>query len=287
MREGEKKNTSQKMKKMFKNRWVFPAVYLMSAAILISGIIWYQMAGPGKEQVNGPQEGAVDEGLFNQPAEEVNSSVEQMALPLENEDKAVIKTKFYDEKASEKDQEAALVVYNNTYHPNTGIDYAAEGGKTFNVTAALSGKVTKVQKNDALLGNVIVIEHADGFVTNYQSVKDIQVAEGDQVSQGDVIAKAGKSLFNEKAGVHLHFEVRKDNVAINPLDCFDKTVAAIEESIKPAQAEESTDEAAEESAEQTEESSEPAEDSAEQSEESSPEQEQNSSTIENKEDSSS
>ena len=268
MREGEKKNTSQKTKKIFKNRWVFPAVYLMSAAILISGIIWYQLAGPEKEQVKGPKESAVDEGMFNQPAQEVNSSVEQMALPLKNEDKAVIKTSFYDEKASEKQQEAALVVYNNTYHPNTGIDYAAKDGKTFNVTAALSGKVVKVQENDALLGNVIVIEHADGFVTNYQSVKDIKVAEGDQVSQGDVIAKAGKSLFNEKAGTHLHFEVRKDNVAINPLECFDKTVAAIEESIKPVQAEESTDEATEESTEQTEESS--------------PGQEQDSSTIESK-----
>ncbi|OCA89146.1 hypothetical protein A8F95_05315 [Bacillus wudalianchiensis] len=280
MREGEKKNTSQKMKKIFKNRWVFPAIYLMSAAILISGIIWYQLAGPEKEQVKGPKESAVDKGLFDQPAEEVNSSVEQMALPLKDEDKAVIKTNFYDEKASEKQQEAALVVYNNTYHPNTGIDYAAKDGKPFDVTAALSGKVVKVQENDALLGNVIVIEHADGFVTNYQSVKDIKVAEGDQVSQGDVIAKAGKSLFNEKAGTHLHFEVRKDNVAINPLECFDKTVAAIEESIKPVQAEESTDQVTEESTDKAK------EETTEQTEESSPDEEQDSSTIENKEDNS-
>ncbi|KAB7707455.1 peptidoglycan DD-metalloendopeptidase family protein [Bacillus aerolatus] len=281
MREGEKKNTSQKMKKIFKNRWMFPAVYLMSAAILISGIIWYQMADTNNEQGQESQEGAI-EGQFNQPAEEVNSSVEQMALPMKNADEAVVKTGFYDEKASEKQQEAALVVYNNTYHPNTGIAYTAKGGKTFDVTAALSGKVTKVQENDALLGNVIVIEHADGFVTNYQSVKDIQVAEGDQVSQGDVIAKAGKSLFNEKAGVHLHFEVRKDNVAINPLNCIDKTVAAIEESIQPAQTKESADKATEESAEQNEESTDKAtEESTEQTEESPSEQEQNSSTIEN------
>ncbi|MEK4027733.1 MULTISPECIES: M23 family metallopeptidase [Bacillaceae] len=304
MREGEKKNTSQKLKKIFKNRWVFPAIYLMSAAILISGIVWYQMAGPGKEQVKGPKESAVDEEMFNQPAEEVNSSVEQMALPLKDEDKAVIKTNFYDEKASEKQQEEALVVYNNTYQPNTGIDYATKEGKTFNVTAALSGKVTKVQENDALLGNVIVIEHADGFVTQYQSVKDIKVAEGDQVSQGDVIAKAGKSLFNEKAGTHLHFEVRKDNVAINPLECFNKTVAAIEESIKPVQAEKSTDSATEESTDSTtEESTDSAtegstdstteestdnatEESVEETEESPSSQEQNSSTIE-KDDSSS
>ncbi|MFK2825598.1 M23 family metallopeptidase [Bacillus sp. B190/17] len=282
MREGEKNNTSQKMKKMLKNRWLFPAIYLMSAAILISGIIWYQMAGSEKEQVQGTQEGAVDEELFDQPAEAVNSSVEQMAVPMQNEDEAVIKTTFYDEKASEKQQEAALVVYNNTYHPSTGIDYAVKGGKTFNVTAALSGKVTKVQENDALLGNVIVIEHANGLVTNYQSVKDIQVAEGDQVTQGEIIAKAGKSLLNEKAGVHLHFEVRKDNVAINPIDCIDKTVAAIEKSVKPVQTEESTDKAAEEeSTNQTEESTDKAtEESTEQTKESPSDQEQNSSTIE-------
>ena len=83
--------------------------------------------------------------------------------------------------------------------------------------ASLSGNVTKVQE-DALLGNVIEVEHEDGVVTRYQSVTDIQVAVGDEVIQGDVLATASKSQINEEAGTHVHFEIRKDNVALIQLN---------------------------------------------------------------------
>ncbi|WP_203363511.1 M23 family metallopeptidase [Bacillus sp. REN10] len=232
MRKGEKKPIPQKIQQFFKKRWVFPAVYLMSAALLISGIIWYQMAGVDKEQGFNSQEEVFEEGAFDQPAEEVNSTVEEMIKPVKNADEMVVKTGFYEEKASEKDQEASLVIYNNTYQPNTGIAFGMKNDQTFAVVAALSGKVTKVME-DSLLGNVIEIEHANGIVTSYQSVKDMKVAEGDTVSQGDVIAKAGKSLFNEKAGVHVHFEVRKDQMALNPQNFFGKPLSAIQEAATP------------------------------------------------------
>lgn len=232
MRKGEKKPIPQKIQQFFKKRWVFPAVYLMSAALLISGIIWYQMAGVDNEQGFEPQEGMFNEGAFDEPAEEVNSTVEEMIKPVKDADEVVVKTGFYEESASEKEQEASLVIYNNTYQPNTGIAFGMKEDKTFHVVAALSGKVTKVME-DSLLGNVIEIDHADGIVTTYQSVKDIKVAEGDTVSQGDVIAKAGKSLFNEQAGIHVHFEVRKDQMALNPDQFFGKPLSAIEEADMP------------------------------------------------------
>jgi stage II sporulation protein Q len=102
-----------------------------------------------------------------------------------------------------------------------------EDGKTFDVKASLSGNVTKVQ-DDALLGNLVEVEHEDGVVTRYQSVKDIKVAVGDKVKQGQAIATAGKSQINEEAGVHVHFEIRKDNIALNPLDFVDKQASAIQ-----------------------------------------------------------
>ncbi len=92
----------------------------------------------------------------------------------------------------------------------------------------MSGTVTKVQE-DSLLGNTIEIEHSKGIVTRYQSVKDFEVAVGDVVDQGQAIAKAGKSLFNEDAGVHVHFEIRKDNVAVNPINYFNKSLATLQE----------------------------------------------------------
>ena len=115
----------------------------------------YEEARPGENQ-------------FNEPAEEVARSMENIVLPLSEKDRTnvVIKTKFYEDTANAEDQEAAIVVYQNQYHPNTGIDVAVKDSEAFDVMAALSGTVTKVQE-DALLGNVIEIEHDDNIVTRY------------------------------------------------------------------------------------------------------------------------
>ncbi|MDQ0214122.1 stage II sporulation protein Q [Oikeobacillus pervagus] len=227
MREEEKKQSSQKMRNILKKRWVFPAIYLASAAILISGIIWYQASDDEVKDEYGYDESANKEN-FDNPAVEVNKAMENIVMPMKNPDAAVIKKEFYDHKASKEKQEAALVVYNNTYQPNTGIDLASKDGKSFEVTAALSGKVTNVQE-DSFLGNVIEIEHRDGVVTVYQSVKDLKVEKGDTVTQGQVIAKAGQSLFNEEAGIHVHFEIRKDDKPINPQSYFNKPVSSLSE----------------------------------------------------------
>ncbi|WP_409252235.1 peptidoglycan DD-metalloendopeptidase family protein [Bacillus sp. SCS-153A] len=226
MREEEKKQPSQKF---FKKRWAYPAIYLASAAIIITAILWYQAAGNdvAEEQNLGYEEDVPTGNQFDRPAVEVNRTMENFVLPVANENEVVIEKGFYDVNASEEEQEAALVVYDNQYHPNQGIDISV-GGKEFDVLAAMSGTVTKVQE-DSLLGNVIEVEHGKGIVTRYQSVKDFAVEVGDAVKQGQKLAKAGQSLFNEKAGVHVHFEIRKDNVAVNPQDYVNKSLATLQE----------------------------------------------------------
>ncbi|XXM72861.1 peptidoglycan DD-metalloendopeptidase family protein [Lysinibacillus sphaericus] len=208
-----------------KRRWAYPAIYLASAAILITGIVWYQAGNDANEKDYSYDVPTDNE--FNQPAEEVNRSLENFVMPVSSPEDTVIEKNFYDAEASAEEQEAALVVYGNMYYPNQGIDISKDG-KEFDVLAAMSGTVTKVQE-DSLLGNTIEIEHSKGIVTRYQSVKDFEVAVGDVVDQGQAIAKAGKSLFNEDAGVHVHFEIRKDSVAVNPINYFNKSLATLQE----------------------------------------------------------
>ncbi|WP_428910082.1 peptidoglycan DD-metalloendopeptidase family protein [Niallia sp. Krafla_26] len=230
MREEEKKQAS--LKKFFKKRWVYPTVYIASAALILTGVLWFQNSNTenATESDKFGYETSNKENQFNEPAEEVARSMENIVLPLSEKDRtnAVIKTKFYEDTANEADQEAAIVVYQNQYHPNTGIDISVKDSEAFDVVAALSGTVTNVQE-DALLGNVIEIEHDDNIVTRYSSVKDMKIAVGDKVEQGQALATAGKSLFNEEAGVHVHFEIRKNDVPVNPESYLDKPFSELQE----------------------------------------------------------
>ncbi|MEH7334246.1 M23 family metallopeptidase [Neobacillus drentensis] len=229
MREEENKRSSQSSsaKRFFKKRWVFPAIYIASAAIILTGVLWYQASGSKTDKYDYKSTDIA--GKKNQaPAVEVNKALENFKMPVAMENAPVIKTKFYDFNAKPEDQEAALVYYDNTYNQSTGVDITVKNGEAFDVLASLSGTVTRVEE-DAVLGNVIEIEHDNGVVTQYQSVKDIKVKVGDEVKQGQVLAKAGQSLFNEKAGTHVHFEIRKDGVAVNPTNYFNKSLSALQE----------------------------------------------------------
>src|SRR5699024_10699086 len=62
--------------------------------------------------------------------------------------------------------------------------------------------------------------NGDGVTTLYQSLKDLAVAEGDTVEQGQNLGKAGMSEYNKEAGTHLHFEIRKDGKPYNPVTYF-------------------------------------------------------------------
>jgi stage II sporulation protein Q len=229
MREEENKRSSQgsSVKRFFKKRWVFPAIYIASAAIILTGVLWFQSSNSTKDKFDYEATDVTDK-KNETPAIEVNAALENIKMPVEKPMDAVVKMEFYDFNASDEEQQAALVFFNNQYVPNTGVDLAAKDGETFAVVASISGTVTRVEE-DATLGNVIEIEHDKGIVTQYSSVKDVKVEVGDKVKQGQELAMAGQSLFNEEAGTHVHFEIRKDGVAVNPTSYFNKSVSALQE----------------------------------------------------------
>ncbi|KPB05766.1 M23 family metallopeptidase [Bacillus sp. CHD6a] len=227
MREEEKKRTSQNSnwQRLMKKRWVFPAIYLGCAAIILTAVLVSQSGNeskgnPGNTEGQGPTTSYGD-----QDSMEVNSPVENFVMPVTDVNSSVIQRPFWDANASKEDQEAAFIEYNGIYQPNTGIDIAMKDGETFEVVASLSGTVTHVE-NDPLLGNVVEIEHLDGVKTIYQSLTDVKVKVNDFVEQGETIAKAHTNQLNKDA-VHVHFEIRKDNVAVNPSSFFNKPVTSL------------------------------------------------------------
>ncbi|NMD70102.1 peptidoglycan DD-metalloendopeptidase family protein [Bacillus sp. DNRA2] len=231
MREDEKKNSSRDSSiiRFFKKRWVIPAIYIASAAIILTGILWYQNSKDlGSENLDYNASDISGKKINEEPAIEVNRAMENFVMPVSTPEDVVIQKQFYEFDGKKEEQVAALIEYKNSYHPNTGIDITMRDKKAFDVVAALSGTVTDVRE-DSLLGNVIEIEHDKGIVTQYSSVTDIEVEAGDEVEQGQAIATAGKSLYNEKAGTHVHFEIRKDNVPVNPVDFINKPLSALQD----------------------------------------------------------
>jgi stage II sporulation protein Q len=229
MREEEKKQLQKpSLQRLFRKRWVFPAIYLTCAALVVAGALWFQNKHDGKTGKDEYEYSQSGTSQHNEPAVPVNEAVEKFTMPVLDANSVEIKTPFYDDKASKEEQEAALVFYDNTYHPNHGIDIVRKDGKTFDVTASLSGTVTKAEK-DPILGYVVEIDHENGVTTVYQSLADVKVEAGDTVKQGEIIGKAGQSQFNQEAGIHAHFEIRKDGKPVNPIDYIDKPLTALTE----------------------------------------------------------
>ena len=110
------------------------------------------------------------------------------------------------------------LIYSSTLEEWTthmGIDIKAE--KTTVVKAAEEGTI-KTIKNDPRYGLTIVIEHEDNFQTVYANLLTSEfVVEGEKVEKGQAIGTVGNTaVFEIVEEPHLHFEIIKDALAVDP-----------------------------------------------------------------------
>ena len=95
---------------------------------------------------------------------------------------------------------------------HTGLDIAAPEGTK--IRCVLPGTVTRIDE-DSRAGKYIFITHSDGFQTFYCHCSEIVAEVGMKLNKGETIALVGSTGWS--TGPHLHFEVRKDNIRLNPL----------------------------------------------------------------------
>ncbi|BBH23875.1 hypothetical protein Back11_52200 [Paenibacillus baekrokdamisoli] len=216
-------------RKLLSKKWAAPAAFMAAAAIIVTLMWLYQGANETStkpvtatpEVSQGTTDETVDGTKKEDPAIADISSNETMHWPADHSQLETVAS-FYDAKnGSNEERQAGLIQNGNTFVANSGIDLARSDDKTFDVSAALSG-IVSIAESHPLNGNVIEIKHSDGIVTIYQSLNDLQVKVGDEVKQGAVIAKAGRSELGKDLGVHLHFEVRQNGKVINPSTLFQK-----------------------------------------------------------------
>lgn len=108
----------------------------------------------------------------------------------------------------------------NDWRVHPGVDIRGDIGAQ--VKAAAAGIVTKAYFDD-MLGVTVVIQHADGIETIYSNLQTAMLVEEEQeVSQGTVIGGVGVTAPSEiSEPPHLHFEMKKDGLFINPFDYID------------------------------------------------------------------
>lgn len=106
--------------------------------------------------------------------------------------------------------------FTKTRRKHKGMDFSAPTGTPIYATS--DGKVIRVDGRAPGYGKHIRIDHGFGYVTLYAHLSKYNVRRGQEVKRGDVIGFVGNT--GRSVAPHLHYEIRKDGVAVNPINFY-------------------------------------------------------------------
>lgn len=213
------------MKKKYKLKgWVVFSVYVVSIVTIISSLYLVGKTLQGmiysNESLSYVYRGLIDDAV---PVISTTKN-KKIIMPYQDETVKIIKN-FYDKDSDNVTQENSLILYENTYMPNTGILYGSDN--VFDVIAVLDGTIESVTTDD-ILGNIITIRHTNNLTTTYESLNNVDVIVGQAVNQGDIIGKSGTNKVDSSASSMMLFEVNFNGNNINPSKIFDKEINELE-----------------------------------------------------------
>lgn len=97
---------------------------------------------------------------------------------------------------------------------HSGMDFSSTLGTE--VYATGDGVVFDVERNNWGYGNMVILDHGYGYKTRYAHLKKSAVRKGQKVKRGQLIGYIGNS--GKTTGVHLHYEVLKNDVQVDPIN---------------------------------------------------------------------
>ena len=106
--------------------------------------------------------------------------------------------------------------FTKTRRKHKGMDFSAPTGTPIYSTS--DGKVIRADGRAPGYGKHIRIDHGFGYVTLYAHLSKFNVRRGQEVKRGDVIGFVGNT--GRSVAPHLHYEIRKDGVAVNPINFY-------------------------------------------------------------------
>ena len=94
------------------------------------------------------------------------------------------------------------------------------------VYSPADGVVIRTVRSGRESGNVLEIDHGNGYVTRYAHLKEILVRRGRVVKKGDLVATTGSS--GKSFAPHLHYEIIRDTLHVDPVNYFFGSVGPAE-----------------------------------------------------------
>jgi hypothetical protein len=181
---------------------------ILACAAIAAALVFGCSVGNGPRSTPTPEGTAIAQGTAASPSPPATQPLPQTSANVEFS-LSITRSDHYVWPA-----QGAITSYFGAGHP-TGIDIALDLNADSPIKAAGDGHVVFAGGDPCCsLGNHIEIEHAGGVKTVYGHLSSIDVAEGQDVKQGDVIGLGGSS--GDADGKHLHFEMYQDGAAVDP-----------------------------------------------------------------------
>lgn len=128
---------------------------------------------------------------------------------------------------AEKSMSRVASGFGSRFHPilkiqkmHNGLDFAAPTGTPIYATA---DGVVKMAGRENGYGNMVKLNHGNGYETLYAHMSKIKVRNGQKVKRGDVIGNVGSTGMS--TGAHLHYEIHHNGEVINPINFFYKDLS--------------------------------------------------------------
>lgn len=153
----------------------------------------------------------------------MKSEVDMIVRPYIDENVKVGKY-FYDYESDSTKQENSLILYENVYMQNTGVDYISS--EDFDVVSILDGEIISIDDSE-VYGKIISIKHNDNLISTYSNISNINFDIGYKVNQGEIIGTSKVSDISDGKSM-LHFEVSFKGDYIDPENLYTLKVSEIQ-----------------------------------------------------------
>lgn len=190
------------------------AVMVLCATLVVSGVKTYLT---NREEMKFTIDNVFDEDTTPVVKTETNTIVKPYIA-----ESVKVGRYFYDFESDEKKQENSLILYEDTYMQNNGVDYV--DSKNFDVVAILDGEVISIEDSE-VYGKVVTIKHNGNLKSVYSNVDGVLVSVGYKVHQGEIFAMSAKPKLKSDYESMLHFEVFYKESAIDPENMYTLSVS--------------------------------------------------------------